>query len=109
MKIPTLGAIALIGAGLISGSAAGANFGTVTLKAGEMRAVDIGATSRNLRVCNDLASSGPVLVTIGDNGSRDLSPGVCAENIGDRMIIHSRAYGFAIVDFKSVCDGSAMN
>jgi hypothetical protein len=49
MKIFTLSAIALIGAALISGQAAGANFGTLTLKASEIQTVDIGATGRNMQ------------------------------------------------------------
>ena len=108
MKILTLGAIVLLGAGLFSAQAAGANFGTVTLKAGETHTVGIGSTGRDMRVCNDLSSSGPVLVTIGNNVPHDLSPGLCVEDMGDRMTIQSHASGLATVDFKSICDGSAM-
>jgi hypothetical protein len=87
----------------------GRNFGTLTLKASEIQTVDIGATGRNMRVCNDFFSSGPVVVTIGGNLPHDLSPGVCAEDIGDRVTVQSQADGLATVDFKSLCDGTTMS
>jgi hypothetical protein len=95
----TLGAIILIGAGLISGQAAGANSGIVTLKPGETKTVDIDATGRNTRACNDFFSSGRIIVTIGDNSAHNLSPGECAEDFGGRMIIQSRASGVSTVKF----------
>ncbi len=126
VKILTRSAIALIGAALISGQAVGANFGTLTLKASEIQTVDIGATGRNMRVCNDFFSSGPVVVTIGGNlppdrrdpekprrpvvvtigGNlpHDLSPGVCAEDIGDRLTVQSHASGLATVEFRPLND-----
>jgi hypothetical protein len=82
MKILTLGAIALIGAGLINGQAAAAKFGSVTLKAGEAQTVDIGATGRDMRVCNDFFSFGPIVLTIGGNVPHDLSPGLSESGVG---------------------------
>jgi hypothetical protein len=104
MKVLTLSAIVLIGTALISGQAVGASFGTLTLKAGETRTVYIGATAQNMRVCNDFLSSGPIVVTIGGNVPHDLSPGVCAEDVGDRMMIRSHANGRATVEFRSLSD-----
>ena len=101
MKSLTLGAIILIGAGLISGQADGANFGIVTLKPGETQTVDISATGRNTRVCNDFFSSRPIVVTIGDNVPYDLSPGECAEDFGERMMMQSHAIGLTTVDFRT--------
>ena len=108
MKIPMLGAIALIGAGLISGPAFGAEFGMVSLRAGERHDIDIGSTGRNLRVCNDYFSAGSILVTIGDHQAHDLSPGICTEENGARMIVESHASGPATVNFQPICDGSDM-
>ena len=99
MKLLTRGVIALLGAGLIGGQAAGANSGIVTLKPSEARTVDIDPTDRNTRVCNDFFSSGTVVVTIGDNAPHNLSPGECAEDFGERMMIQSRASGSATVKF----------
>jgi hypothetical protein len=45
---------------LFSGQAAGANFGIVTLNPGETKTVDIDATGRNTRVCNDFFSSAEI-------------------------------------------------
>ena len=104
MKISTLAAITLIGTGLISEAAAAASFGVVTIPAGNTRTIDIGYTGRTMRVCNDFFSSGRVVVTIGGNLAHDLSPGVCAEDIGDRMTIQSRASGFATVEYRPLSD-----
>lgn len=106
MRFLTAAAAALIGAGvcLTGGQAIAAHFGTVTLMAGETQTVDIGATARNMRVCNDFFSSGQIIVTIGGNVPHDLSPGVCAEDIGDRMKVQSLASGSATVDFRSPSD-----
>ena len=109
MKILTLGAIVLMGAALTGGQAFAFNFGSVTLKPGETRTVDFSTSARTMRVCNDFFSSGPIVVTIGGNVSHDLSPGVCAEDIGDRVTLQSHARGLATVDFKSICDGSEMS
>jgi len=109
MKIPTLGMIALVGICLAHGPAAAANFGRVTLQPGELRKIDIGPTGRSLRVCNDIASAGTVVVVIGDNTPHGLSPGLCAEDLGARMTMQSHAGGPATVDYKAICDGSDMS
>lgn len=113
MKIVALARISvlgtLLGASTFGGQAFAANFGTITLIAGETQAIDIGATGRNMRVCNDLSSAGSVLVTVGGNAPHELSPGLCAEDMGNRLLVHSQASGIATVDFKPICDGSAMN
>jgi hypothetical protein len=104
MKILTLSAISILGAGLIAGQAFAFNFGSVTLKPGETRTVDFSTSARTMRVCNDFFSSGPVVVTIGGSLPHDLSPGVCAEEIGDRMTVQSHASGLATVEFRSLSD-----
>jgi hypothetical protein len=106
MKILSLSAIAILGVGLMAGEAgAAANFGSVTLKAGETQTVDMSTSARTMRVCNDSFSSGTVVATIGGAAPHDLSPGVCAEEIGDRMTIQSKASGLATVEFRSLSDG----
>ena len=105
MKILTLGAIALMGAALASGQAFAFNFGSVTLNPGETRTVDFSTSARRMRVCNDFFSSGAVVATIGGSLPHHLSPGVCAEEIGDRMTIQSHASGLATVVFRSLSDG----
>src|SRR5258707_14209132 len=104
MKILAVGAIALMGAALTSGQAFAFNFGSVTLKPGETRTVDFSTSARSMRVCNDFFSSGAIVATIGGSLPHDLSPGVCAEEIGDRMTIQSHASGPATVEFRSLSD-----
>jgi hypothetical protein len=109
MRIPMLATIALLGLCLAHGPAAAATFGSVTLQPGELRKIDIGPTGRNLRVCNEIASAGTVVVVIGDNAPHALSPGLCAEDLGARMTVQSHAGGTATVDYKAICDGSDMS
>ena|SRR5690242_11589068 len=106
MKFLLLSAIALIGTGLISGQALCANFGTVTLRSGERQTVDISTSARIMRVCNDFFSSGPIVARVDDHFPRDLSPGLCAEDSGDRMTIQSHASGIVTVEFRSHSDGN---
>ena len=103
MRILTLSAIALIGAGFIAGQAVAANFGSLTLKAGETQNVHI-SIAYNMRVCNDFNSSGSVVATISGNVPHDLQPGRCAEDIGDRIVFQSHASGPAMVDFRAIID-----
>ena len=104
MKILTLSAITILGAGLVAGQAFAFNFGSVTLKPGETRTVDFSTSARTMRVCNDFFSSGAVVATIGGSLPHRLSPGVCAEEIGDRMTVQSHASGLATVEFRSLSD-----
>ena len=94
----------LMALGLINNQAVADYFGSLTLKPGEARQLYIGTTARNLRVCNDFFSSGSATVTIGDNFSHELLPGVCAEDIGDRMTIHSHASGQVRIDYRAIYD-----
>jgi hypothetical protein len=104
MKILTLSAITVLGAALIAGQAFAFNFGSVTLKPGETRTVDFSTSARTMRVCSDFFSSGSVVATIGGAAPHDLLPGVCAEEIGDRMTVQSHASGLATVEFRSLSD-----
>jgi hypothetical protein len=104
MKILTLGAIALMGVALTSGQAFAFNFGSVTLKPGETRTVDFSTSARRMRVCNDFFSTGAVVAAIGGALPHRLSPGVCAEEYGDRMTVQSLASGLATVEYRSLSD-----
>ena len=102
MRVLTLSVITLLGA--IAGQAGAAGFGSLILKAGETQNVYTGTSGYNMRVCNDFFSSGAVVVTISGNVSHDLSPGQCAEDIGDRLVVQNDSSGPARVDFRSVND-----
>ena len=45
-------------------------FGTITLKPTESRRISIGPTFRDLRVCNDLTSTGSVMIKVGSSFER---------------------------------------
>jgi hypothetical protein len=106
MRILTMSALTLMGTALISAQAAGADFGTLTLKSGETQTVEIATTARHMRVCNDFFSSGPIVAAIDGNIPHDLMPGLCAEDIGARMTVQSHANGLATVDFRPLSDGN---
>ena len=81
-------------AGLFSARAAEAQeFGSFTLKPGETRGFRIGATYRNIRLCNDAESAGTLDATIGDHDMIHLVPGLCAEQSGDTILLHNAADG----------------
>ena len=109
MKNFMVGIVALAAIGWTGSQAAAASFGVVTLQPGQLRNIDIGPTSRSLRVCNDLSSNGPVVVVIGTNMPHALAPGLCVEDLGDRLMIQSDANGPVTVDFKAICDGADMS
>jgi len=100
----TVGAVAFMGLGLLASEAVANYFGLLILKPGETRQVYVGTSARNMRVCNDFFSSGSATVTIADNPSHDLLPGVCAEDIGDHMTIHSHANGQVRIDYLATYD-----
>jgi hypothetical protein len=104
MRVLILSAITLLGAGLIVGRANAARFGSLTLSAGETRNAYTGMSGYNMRVCNDFYSSGSVIATISGNAPHDLSPGQCAEDIGDRLVVQNHSSGPARVYFRSIND-----
>jgi hypothetical protein len=59
------------------------NHGTFSLRPGESRQFTIGSTYFSLRVCNDIASAGPIAITVGGHEPRTLAPGLCTEQSGD--------------------------
>ncbi len=99
-----LGMMAAIGIGVAANRAAADYFGSLTLKPGETQKIQIGTTARNMEVCNDVFSAGAAEVTIAANIPHDLLPGVCAEDIGDRMSIQSRAQGSVTIVYRPIYD-----
>jgi hypothetical protein len=83
------------------GSAFAGPYGSFRLKAGETADFQTGPRYLNLRVCNDVASSGSIVVTIGDRQSRSIGPGECTDNPGDHIRIQNRAAGEVAGIYKS--------
>jgi hypothetical protein len=104
MRVLTLSAITLLGAGFILGQAHAARFGSLILTAGVTQSIYTGTSGYNMRVCNDFYSIGSVVATISGNAPHDLSPGKCAEDIGDRLVVQNHSSGPARVDFRSIND-----
>jgi len=97
MKRTTEIMCALIAAGCVAAlPATASDYGSFTLKAGEMQEIDIGSTYRDLRVCNDFESAGGVVVTIGGHDPHTLQPGLCAEGFGDSIKVLNQANGVAM-------------
>ncbi len=90
-------------------TAGATDFGVVTLAHGGSKTVSIGGSGRTLRVCNDAGSGSAVLVTIGAGTPRYLAPGLCAEDIGERVTFQSLGSGTARVDYKATCDSASMD
>ena len=77
---------AVIGVGLYAPQAMAADNGDFSLKPGEAKQIVIGAPARELRICNNSASGGPIGITLGDHTPLVLQPGMCADDMGDRIL-----------------------
>src|ERR1700754_4251524 len=77
------------GAGPDSASPSGA----FSLAAGESRTLQIAATYRPVRLCNDFGSPGPVRAWIGHHLPHFVPPGVCAEDTGDQILLRNESSG----------------
>jgi len=73
-----------------SGTQGTPGFGNVSLASWQARDVSIGPKYRNLRVCNDMASNGPVVVTIRYGWSRTLNPGACLKDRGNSFLVENQ-------------------
>lgn len=64
--------------------------GTFTLAPGESRTILVATTYRNIRICNDVGSSGTIEAAIGDYPAVTLQPSMCNNNMGqygDRITV----------------------
>jgi hypothetical protein len=84
---------ALAAAGFLQASAHAGQFGSFHLKPGDVADIQAGPPYLNLRVCNDVASSGSIGVAIGDAEPRTIGPGECTDSPGDKIRIQNRAAG----------------
>jgi hypothetical protein len=96
-------------AGLLAGCGAPGQqttgeFGTVSLKAGETRQVQTGYVYRNMRVCNDAESAGSISATIDDHVPHELLPGVCAEDLGNSVLLVNHGSSLARVTYRPIYD-----
>ena len=81
------GAIGAVISISVSGpQALAADNGSFFLRSKEAQLIVIGTTARELRICNDVASGGPIGTTLGSRGPLVLQPGNCADDMGDRIL-----------------------
>jgi hypothetical protein len=96
-------ATAAIGTCLAALPAIAINHGSFSLRPGESQQFTIGSTYFSLRVCNDIASAGPISITIGGHEPRMLAPGLCTEQSGDLVGVRNLSSGMAMGVFVSAC------
>src|SRR5262249_118500 len=68
-------------------------WGRFPLQPRETQMIRIDPSAVQLRVCNDATSKGLIAVTVGGNDTRLLRPGLCAEDIGDRILASNEGDG----------------
>ena len=77
---------AVVGIGLFAPQAMAEASGNFSLKPGEAKEIWIGGTARELRICNEIASGGPIEITLGGHTPFELGPGQCTYEMGDRIL-----------------------
>jgi hypothetical protein len=60
-----------------------------TLAPGEARWARMGASYRDIRICNDLASQGDLTAIVGEHQPLVLAPGRCKWDHGDRILLRN--------------------
>ena len=98
--------VIIVLASLSVSSAHAQTFGTVTLKPGETRQISIGPTFRDMRVCNDLKSTGSVIIKVGSSFERTLRVGQCAQDRGNMIFFRNLAPGITRVTYRALADPS---
>jgi hypothetical protein len=74
---------------LFAGAALAADGGIFILAPGEVRAVSVGSTDREIHVCNDLGNTGDLVVIIADHDPFLLAPGICKWGHGGRITLRN--------------------
>jgi hypothetical protein len=98
--------VIIVASGIAAGNAHGQTFGTVTLRQSETRQISIGPTFRDMRVCNDLTSTGPVVIKVGSSWERTLRAGQCAQDRGNMIYFRNLAAGTSRITYRALSDPS---
>jgi len=98
--------LVIVLASMFAGNAHAQTFGTVALKQGETRQISIGPTFRDMRVCNDLKSTGPVVIKVGSSFERTLRTGQCAQDRGNMIYFRNLASGIARITYRALAEPS---
>jgi hypothetical protein len=70
-----------------------ADAGAFLLSPRESRAIRLGATYADIRLCNDLGSAGILEAIIGAHEAIQLAPGICARQTGDAIQLRNASAG----------------
>jgi len=92
----------LIAVACLTTQAGAMEYGSFSLKPGEIREVRTGSTYRQLRVCNESGSGGAIVAVIGDHEPHTLGPGLCAEEYGDTIKLQNGSSGVASGTYRPI-------
>jgi hypothetical protein len=101
---------AVVGIGLFATQVMAAASGDFSLKPREAKEIYIGATARELRICNDVASGSPIGITLGGHSPVVLPPGECTYEMGemgDRILATNQGDNSAIGTWRATFAPSA--
>jgi hypothetical protein len=84
--------------------AVASEFGAFSVKPGETQQIAMGGSYRRIRLCNDAGSAGTLDVTIDDQPTHHLLPGVCAEDRGDSVVLRNSSTGMDTGVYRPVYD-----
>ncbi len=105
-RLALAGLVIILLASLLAGNAHAQTFGSVTLKQGETRQISIGPTFRDMRVCNDLKSTGSVVIKVGSSFERTLRVGQCAQDRGNMIYFRNLAPGISRITYRALAEPS---
>jgi hypothetical protein len=92
---------AVMGIGLSGPQALAADNGSFFLRSKDAQLIVIGTTARELRICNDVASGGPIGIALGSRGPLVLQPGNCADDMGDRILATNQGSATAMGTWRT--------
>jgi hypothetical protein len=105
-RLAFAGLVIIVLASMTAGGAHAQTFGTVALKQGETRQISIGPTFRDMRVCNDLKSTGSVVIRVGSSFERTLLVGQCAQDRGNTIYFRNLAPGLSRITYRALSEPS---
>jgi hypothetical protein len=105
-RVVIAGLVTIVLASVSAGNAHAQTFGTVTLKQSETRQISIGPTFRDMRVCNDLKSTGSVVIKVGSSFERTLRVGQCVEDRGNMIFFRNLASGISRITYRALSEPS---
>lgn len=106
VRLALAGLVVSVLASMSMGNAHAQTFGTVTLGKGEIRQISIGPTFRDMRVCNDLTSTGSVVIKVGSSFERTLRAGQCAQDRGNMIYFRNLAPGTSRITYRALSEPS---